>query len=74
MSTVAEIKEAIDRMTPQEYCEVMSVLHSFEDDHWGHQMKADAAVGRFVAMNERAEEKYAACRTRPLSKVIHGWP
>jgi hypothetical protein len=26
MSTVAEIKEAIDRLSPQEYCELMSVL------------------------------------------------
>jgi hypothetical protein len=55
MSTVAEIKEAIDRLSPQEYCEQMSVLHPFEDDDWDRQMKADAAAGRFVAMNERAE-------------------
>ena len=55
MSTVAEIKEAIDRLSPQEYCELMSVLHPFEDDEWDRQMKADVAAGKFVAMNEKAE-------------------
>jgi len=74
MSTVAEIKEAIDRLSPQEYCELMSVLHPFEDDDWDRQMKADAAAGRFVAMNERAEQEYAAGRTRPLSDIIEDRP
>ena len=55
MSTVTEIKEAIDRLTPREYCELMSVLHPFEDDDWDRQMKADAVAGKFVAMNEKAE-------------------
>ena len=74
MSTVTEIKEAIDRLTPKEYCELMSVLHPFEDDDWDRQMKADAAAGRFAAMNEKAEEEYAAGRTRPLSDIIEDRP
>ena len=44
MSTVTKIKEAIDRLAPQEYCELMSVLHPFEDDDWDSQMKADATA------------------------------
>jgi len=56
MSTVTEIKEAIDRLTPREYCELMSVLHPLEDDDWDRQMNADAAAGKFVAMNEKAEQ------------------
>ena len=54
-STVTKIKEAIDRLAPQEYCELMSVLHPFEDDDWDRQMTADVAAGKFVAMNEKAE-------------------
>jgi hypothetical protein len=42
-STVTKIKEAIDRLTPQEYCELMSVLHPFEDDDWDRQMTRPAA-------------------------------
>ena len=74
MSTVAEIKEAIDRLSLQEYCELMSVLHPFEDDDWDRQMKADAAAGRFTAMNERAEQEYAVGSTRPLGEIIEGQP
>lgn len=70
MSTVTKIKEAIDRLAPQEYCELMSVLHPFEDDDWDRQMKVDATAGKFAAMNERAEQEYAAGRTRPLSDII----
>lgn len=58
MSTVAEIKEAIDRLSAQEYCELMSVLHPFEDDDWDRQMKADAAAGKFVVLNEAADQEY----------------
>ncbi len=55
MSTVTEIKEAIDRLTPREYCELMSALHPFEEDDWDRRMTADVAAGNFVAMNEKAE-------------------
>ncbi len=64
MSTVTEIKEAIDRLSPQEYCELMSVLHPFEDDDWDRQMTADVAAGKFVAMNEKAERCSAVASGR----------
>jgi hypothetical protein len=74
MSTVLEIKEAIDRLSPQEYCELMSVLHPFEDDDWDRQMKADAAAGKFAVINEAADREYAAGRTRPIQDIIEGQP
>jgi len=46
MSTVAEIKEAIAKLSPQEYCELMAQLYPrLPDDEWDKQMKADAAAG-----------------------------
>jgi hypothetical protein len=42
------------RLAPQEYCELMSALHPFEDDDWDRQMKGDDVAGR----------------TRPLSDII----
>jgi hypothetical protein len=74
MFTVLEIKEAIDRLSPQEYCELMSVLHPFEDDDWDRQMKADAAAGKFAVINEAADQEYAAGRTRPIEDIIEGQP
>ena len=45
MSTVMEIKAAIDRLTPQERCELEALLHPWQDDAWDKQMAADAAPG-----------------------------
>ena len=54
MSTVAEIKAAIAKLSPQEYCELMAELYPrLPDDEWDKQMKADAAAGKFDEMNRR---------------------
>ncbi|HEX7617912.1 MAG TPA: hypothetical protein VF480_04245 [Verrucomicrobiae bacterium] len=45
MSTVAEIKAAIDRLSLQERCELEALLHPFDDDDWDRQMKRDAKPG-----------------------------
>ena len=64
MSTVSEIKEAIAKLSPQEYCELMAELRPGPaDDEWDKQMKADAAAGKFDAMNRRAEDDF---KGRPL--------
>ncbi len=63
MSTIAEIKEAIARLSPREYCELMAELHSFPDDEWDKQMKADAAAGKFDEMNRRALAEHEAGQT-----------
>jgi hypothetical protein len=46
MSTVVEIKEAIGRLSAEEYAELMAELMDFPDDDWDPAMKADAAAGR----------------------------
>ena len=45
MSTVAEIKAAIDQLSPQERCELEALLHPQVDDDWDRQMAADAEPG-----------------------------
>ncbi len=61
MSTVAEIKEAIAKLSPQEYCELMAELYPrMPDDEWDKQMKADVAAGKFDEMNRRALEDHQA--------------
>lgn len=70
MSTVAEIKEAIAKLSPREYCELMAELHPSTDDEWDKQMKADAAAGKFDEMNRRAEEDFKAGRCDPLERMF----
>ena len=45
MSTVAEIKRAIDKLSPQERCELEALLHPWPDDDWDRQMQSDAGPG-----------------------------
>ena len=45
MSTVAEIKRAIDKLSPQERCELEALLHPWADDDWDRQMQVDAGSG-----------------------------
>ena len=70
MSTVAEIKEAIAKLSPEEYCELMAALHPTEDDEWDKQMKADAAAGKFDAMNALSLADFRAGRCEPLERMF----
>ena len=45
MSTDAEIKAAIDLLSPQERCELEALLHPWTDDDWDRQMADDAEPG-----------------------------
>ena len=45
MSTVAEIKRAIEQLSPQERCELEAWLHPWPDDDWDRRMQADAQPG-----------------------------
>lgn len=70
MSTVVEIKEAIARLSPREYCELMAELFPQADDDWDKQMKADAEAGKFDEMNRRAEADFKAGRCEPLERMF----
>lgn len=68
--SVAEIKEAISKLSPREYCELMAELHPSSDDEWDLHMKADAAAGRFDAMNARADADLKAGRCESLEGLF----
>jgi len=66
MSTVAEIKEAIDRLSFEERCELMALLSP--DDDWDREMRADAAAGKFAGLIEEAEAERRAGTLREFPK------
>ena len=59
MSTVAEIKAAIDRLSPQERCELEALLHPWPDDDWDRQMAEDAKPGGKLYRLMETSEKNA---------------
>jgi hypothetical protein len=46
MKTVEEIKEAIERLSPQERAELEELLHPRLDHEWDGDMKEVAAAGK----------------------------
>ena len=69
MSTVAEIKAAIDQLSLPERCELEALLHPSADDAGDEQMKHDAA-GKFEVLNEEAGAEHAAGKTIPLAHLL----
>jgi hypothetical protein len=70
MSTVAEIKEALSKLSLEERAEILSELCGWTDDDWDRQMKADAAAGKFNALNRDADAAHASGKTTPLDDVL----
>ena len=70
MTTVPEIKAAIESLSPQEYCELMAMLHPIVDDDWDRRMKADAVSGRLDQLMEQSRADAAAGMCVPLETVL----
>ncbi len=64
MSTVAEIKAAIPRLTLEEREEIARYLHDFDDD-WDRQMAEDAKPGgKLHRLMEQSEAEFKAGELR----------
>ena len=68
MSTVAEIKTAIDHLSFEERSELELLLHPQQDDAWDRQMQADAAAGKFDKLMEEAEAERRSGTLREFPK------
>ncbi len=67
MSTVVEIKAAIQRLTPRERCELNAWLQNWPDDDWDRQMRADAEAGKldWILHEARRAEQVSHCGRLP---------
>jgi hypothetical protein len=71
MSTVAEIKEAIAKLSPREYCELMADLYPrLPDDEWDKQMKADVAAGKLDFIDRNVEKARREGTLIPLERIF----
>ena len=66
MSSVAEIKRAIDQLTPDQRVELERQLHPIVDDEWDDQMKHDAASGKLDGLLAEVDRDVAAGALREL--------
>jgi len=70
MSTVREIKSAIEQLPLEERAALIAELCSWTDDDWDRRMKRDTKAGKFTMLNEQAAAAYEAGETRPLDDVL----
>ena len=70
MSTVVEIKEAIARLSAEQYAELMSELMDFPDDDWDRAMKADAASVRLDIIDQQIARAAEDDQLVPLDIVL----
>ena len=70
MSTVVEIKEAIGRLSAEEYAELMADLMDFPDDDWDRAMKTDAAADRLDFINRQVSRAAEGDRLLPLDSIL----
>ena len=71
MSTVQEIKSAINKLSLEERAELIADLCGWTDDDWDRQMKADAAAGKLGKLNNDADAANASAQTRRLEDILH---
>jgi hypothetical protein len=70
MSTVEEIRTAIERLSLEERAQIIAELCGWTDDDWDRQMKADSAAGKFTSLNREADAAHAAGQTHPLNDIL----
>ena len=70
MSSVQEIKLAIEQLPLEERAALIAELCGWSDDGWDRRMKIDAESGKFAALNEDAAGDYRAGATKPLDDIL----
>jgi hypothetical protein len=66
MSTVEEIKAAIEQLTFEQRSELARWMHGWEDDEWDKQIATDAQAGRLDKLLKEVDEDINAGRLRDL--------
>ena len=66
MTSLAEIKEAIQNLPPTEFAEIVRWLEDVQEDEWDRQFEADAAAGRLNFFKEQVAQARVAGTVREL--------
>ena len=62
--SLAEIKSAVDDLSPKELAELVAFLHKRDNAAWDAQMEADAASGKLDRLFEEADDARATGKLR----------
>ena len=59
MTSLAEIKEAIQNLPAAEFAEIARWLQDLQEDQWDQQIEADAVAGRLDFFKEQVAQARA---------------
>lgn len=59
MSTLAEIEEAVAKLSPEQFSELLRRMQERDAGTWDCEMEEDAKLGRLDALHARLEEENA---------------
>lgn len=66
MSTVTEIEQAINRLTPDEFKALRDWIIERDAESWDRQIDADSKAGKLSDMIQAAQNEHLAGKSRPL--------
>jgi len=69
MSSVAEIEEAVAKLSPREFVEFERWFESERNRKWDRQIEADSKSGSLDFLLREVEEDIAKGRTRPTDEL-----
>ncbi|MDE3098321.1 MAG: hypothetical protein KGJ88_02510 [Verrucomicrobiota bacterium] len=69
MSSVAEIEQAIARLSVREFGELEQWFDAERNRQWDRQIEADSASGALDGLLHEVEQDIAARRTRPTDEL-----
>lgn len=66
MSTVKDIKQAIEQLPKKDFWELSEWVIQRHEDEWDKQIERDILAGKLDKLAEEAIEDFKAGRTRPF--------
>ena len=64
--SLAEIKTAVDGLSPNEFAELVAFIRERDEDAWDKQFEEDVAAGKLDRLARKADEDFEAGRCTPL--------
>jgi len=64
--SLAEIKTAVDRLSPKEFAELVAFIRERDEDAWDRQFEEDVTAGKLDYLAKKADADFEAGRCTPL--------
>jgi hypothetical protein len=64
--SLAEIKSAVDQLSPKEFAELVAFIRERDEDAWDKQFEEDVSAGKLDHLAKKADTDFEAGRCTPL--------